>query len=462
MAQSIRSAFREQINRARSLPFEMFEGLLNRATIEEALDKVGIRSRHCVYTPLVALWTFVNQVLDPDHSCQAAVSRLIAYLTSTGSRRCSANTGAYRKARQRLPLELISQLVYLTGRKLDESCRSSWKWKGRNVHLLDGTTVTMPDTPANQKAFPHPRTQKPGLGFPIARMLVVISLSTGAVRRLAMGPYKGKGTGESSLLRRLWDHFEPGSVVVGDRGFGSFFGIAGLRARGVDSVCRLHQSRKSNFTQGSGSRTLDHIVTWRRPTRPKDFDVALYNGLPEEMAIREVGFRVNKPGFRVRWIVLATTLLNAAEYTLEDLAGLYFQTWTVEVDLRTIKVELSMNVLRCKTPDLVAKEAAIHMLVYNLVRTLMAEAAVRSETQPRKLSFKGAMQAIRAHAEAMRYAEPARRETIYARLLEVIAANPVGNRPGRVEPRAVKRRPKPARLLLEPRDIARKRLLKAA
>ncbi len=462
MGQGIRSTVHDQINRLRSRPEELFEGLLDRNVVKEALAKEGIRCRACVYTPLITLWTFVCQVMDPDHSCQAAVLRLFAYLTSIGARRCSINTGPYCKARRRLPLSLILRLVLTTGRRLEETSPGSWKWKGRSVYIVDGTTVSMPDTPENQKAFPQHRAQKPGLGFPIARMVVVISLATGAVRRLAMGPYKGKGTGEPSLLRRIEDEFEAGSVVLGDRCFGSFFGIAGLLARGVHSVCRTHKGRKIDFKLGKCITDLDHIVKWLRPQRPKDMDIETYNAFPEELEIREIGFRVSQPGFRVSFVILATTLLDATEYSSDDLAELYFERWNVEVDLRTIKVELSMNVLRCKTPDMVEKEVWMHMLVYNIVRTLMAEAAIQTGTEPRKLSFKSAMQAIRAHSEATTYAPEDRREVLRLSLLEAAAANEVGHRRGRVEPRAVKRRPKPSRILLEPREAARKRLRAAA
>lgn len=462
MAQLTNSTLRDQINRLRSQPEDLFNGLLDRTVIEEALEQEGIRWRACVYTPMITLWTFVLQILDPDHSCRAAVSRLSAYLTSVGRRCCSPDTGPYCKARSRLPLSFISRLVRTTGRNLDETSQDTWKWKGHSVYIFDGTTVSMPDTQDNQKAFPQPRTQKPGLGFPIARLVVVISLASGAVRRLAMGAYKGKGTGEPSLLRSIWDEIERGAVALGDRCFGSFFGIAGLLVRGVDSVFRCYQGRKIDFNTGKRLGEMDHITTWVKPQRPKDMDISLYDSLPSEMEIREVGYRVMKRGFRVRFVILATTLLDATKYSVEDLAELYYERWNIEVDLRTIKVELSMNVLRCKTPDMVEKEVWMHMLVYNLVRTLMSKAAARSGTAPRKLSFKGAMQAIRSHSEAMMYAMEGRREILYKQLLEIIVSNKVGHRRGRVEPRGVKRRPKPGRLLLEPRHAARKRLQEAA
>ena len=321
MGQGIRSTVRDQINRLRSQPAELFEGLLDQKVVTDAIESEGVRWRDCVYTPIITLWTFVYQILDPDHSCQAAVSRLFAYLTSVGGRRCSTNTGAYCKARRRLPLSLILRLVATTAQKLEGASPSCWKWKGRSVYLVDGTTVSMPDTAVNQKAFPQHRAQRPGLGFPIARMVVVISLATGAVRRLAMGAYRGKGTGEPSLLRRIEDELEAGSVVVGDRNFCSFFGMARLLARGVDSVFRMHHGRMIDFSLGTRIGDMDHIVKWRRPKRPKDMDIETYNSFPEELEIREVGFRVSKPGFRVRFIVLATTFLDAVDVSSEDLAA---------------------------------------------------------------------------------------------------------------------------------------------
>jgi hypothetical protein len=429
--------------------------------VEASLLEESIRPRRCFFSPTVTLWTFLCQVLDPDHSCRAALSTLIAYLTAQGQPACPCDTGPYCKARQRLPLALLKRLVRSTGRELDELAPEGWKWQGRRVHLIDGTTVSMPDTLANQRAFPQPRTQAPGLGFPLARLVAVISLAGGAIRDLAIGPYKGKETGETALLRSLWGSFTRGDIVLGDRYFGSFLGVSGLVARGVDVVVRMHQRRKIDFRCGVRLGTRDHIVTWLKPERPAWMDHMTYEQMPKRLQIRELAFRVAVPGFRVDTIVLATTLLDATAFCRDDIAELFFERWNVELDLRSIKIEMAMDVLRCKTPEMVEKEIWVHVLAYNLIRTLMAASAERCGQEPRRLSFKGAMQALRACAEAIRYSPAARRESLLDHLLDMIAAHEVGNRPGRVEPRAIKRRPKPHHLLTEPRQIARKRLLEA-
>lgn len=461
MSQPIRSRIRDQIRFLRFDPIRLFSDLLDRSAVEAAVVAESVFSRPCFFSATVTLWTFLCQVLDPDHSCRAALSTLIAYLTALGQPTCSADTGPYCKARRRLPLGVLKRLVRSTGQKLDEQVPEPWKWKGRRVHLVDGTTVSMPDTPANQQAFPQPQSQAHGLGFPLARLVAIISLGGGAIRDLAVGPYKGKETGETALLRALWNALERGDILLGDRYFASFFGIAGLVSRGVDGVFRMHQRRDFNFRRGVHWDAHDHIVTWFKPARPAWMDQAHYEQMPNCLCIRELKFRVDVPGFRVEEIVLVTTLLDARLFPKEELAELYFDRWNVELDLRSIKIEMSMDVLRCKTPEMVEKEIWVHLLAYNLIRTLIAASAQEHGTEPRRLSFTGAMQALRAHAQAIRYSPASRRETLIDQLLCAIASHEVGNRPGRVEPRAIKRRPKPHPLLTEPRWIARKRLLRA-
>ena len=270
-----------------------------------------------------------------------------------------------------------------TGQRLSGKSPSSWLWKGRAVFLVEGSTASMPDTPANQKVYPQPRTQKPGLGFPLARFVAIICLSTGAVLDLAIGAYKGKRTGETSLLRTLLERLAPGFILLGDRYFASYFGIAQLVGRGVDGVFRMHQRRKVDFRKGRCLGIEDHRVTWRKPARPEWMDEATYERIPDEMEVRELRFRVQQSGYRVRTIVLVTTLLDSIVYTKEELAELYLQRWHVELDLRSIKVVMQMDVLRCKSPDMVEKEVWVHMLAYNIIRTFMA-AAVAKEGRSRE------------------------------------------------------------------------------
>ena len=459
MSQDTRRRVRHQIQLLRDSKRLPFCDILDGDIVQEALTQENVVFRERIFTPLITLWTFLSQVLSQDHSCRDAVDRLIAYLAARGGPARDPETDAYCKARRRLPLGVIRRLFFRAVDDLEQHTPDDWLWKGRRVKLVDGTTVSMPDTDDNQRSFPQPRAQKPGLGFPLARVVVVISLATGVVRDLAMGPYKGKETGETALFRTLWDRLKRGEIVLGDRYFSSYFGIAPLVLRGVDGLFRMHQLRKFDFRRGRRLGIEDHVVRWAKPTRPKWMDVSLYDQLSDELAVREIRVRVQQPGFRVNELVLATTMLDAEEYTKEDLAGLFLQRWNAELDLRAIKCEMQMDVLRCRTPEMVEKEVWMHMLAYNLIRGLMASAAEVHGKRPRQLSFKGTLQALDRFRDVLSLVSPDDRPRVIEALLKVIAASEVGDRFGRVEPRAVKRRPKPHRLLKECRHMARKRLM---
>src|SRR4051794_4697111 len=322
--------------------------------------------------------------------------------------------------------------------------------------------MSMPDTEENQEAFPQMKAQEPGLGFPIVRMVAIIALATGVVRDLAMGPYEGKETGETALFRDLWDSLEAGEIVLGDRYFASYFGIAGLSRRGVDSLFRMHQRRKYDFRKGRLLGVEDHVVTWTKPARPGWMDEEAYAQMPATLEVRELRVTVDQPGFRVNELVLVTTMLDAGEYDKGEIADLFIERWNIELDFRSIKCVLQMDVLRCKTPEMVRKEIWMHMLAYNLIRGVMLQAAEVHDQQPRRLSFKGTLQTMAAFQDALRYASPGDREHLIGEMLKAIASHRVGNRFGRVEPRANKRRPKPQKFLTEPRSKARKRLLQKA
>ena len=343
----------KSIHQANALPFHE---ILDAEMVNAALRAAGVTFKQRIYTPFVTVCMFLSQVLDPDHSCRAAVARLTVWLVLTGREPCSPDTGSYSDARHRLPLDVIVQLVHQTARKVDADASDQWLWKGRKTWLIDGTTVSMPDTPENQQAFPQPNTQKPGLGFPVARLVAIISLATGVVRDLDMGPYKGKETGETALLRSLLDGLEAGEVVLGDRCFASYFTLAALIQRDVDGLFRMHQRRKFDFQRRRRLGPEDHVVTWTKPPRPKWMDEETYVQMPDELEIREIRFRVNRPGFRVNELVLVTTMVDGEKYTKEELANLFIERWNIELDLRSIKDVLQMDVLRCMTPEMVKKE----------------------------------------------------------------------------------------------------------
>jgi hypothetical protein len=436
-----------------------FADLLPTDRVAAALQAEGVGWRHKVFTPLVTLWAFLAQVAGPDGCCRAAVARVAAWLVGCG-RPCRPTTGGYCKARARLPAGLPRRLACDAGRALHRQTGDGWSWRGRRVKVADGTTISMPDTPANQRAYPQPDAQEPGLGFPIVRVLVVFCLATGAAIDAALGRYHGKRTGEAALLRQSADAFEAGDVVLGDRTFSGFYELAFWQSRGVDVVVRLHQARRVDFRTGRRLGRGDHAVVWSRPDRPEWVDDATFAALPRRLEVREVAVRVTRAGFRTRCLVLVTTLQDAAAYPAVALAELYRARWHAELDLRSLKVTLGMDVLRCRTPELVRTELWMHLLAYNLIRTVMACAAAEVGCVPRELSFAGAVQVVRAFGDWLA-AVPDRAAELRQCLLVMIGCHRVGNRPDRVEPRARKRRPKHGALLTVPRDQARAQLRRA-
>jgi hypothetical protein len=459
MSQSTREWILQKVQALAESNVLPFHDILDADMVRVALAEEGVTNNACIYTPLVTLSVFLSQVLDPDHSCRAAVARLIVWLAINRRKTCAAETNTDCEARQRLPLGVIVRLAHQVAREIDGLASQAWLWKGRRVTLVDGTTASMPDTEENQKAYPQAKTQEVGLGFPLVRIVALISLATGVVRDLALGPYQGKETGETALFRTLWEGLEVGEIVLGDRYFASFFGIAGLSRRGVDMLFRMHQRRKFDFLKGRCLGVEDHVVIWTKPERPEWMDEETYAQIPEELTVRELRVTVEQPGSRVNELVLVTTLLDGEEFTKREVALLFLQRWNIELDFRSIKCVLQMDVLRCRTPEMVRKEIRMHLLAYNLIRGVMAQAAEVHDKQPRLLSFKGTLQTMTAFQDALRYAPPGDREHLIGEMLKAIASHRVGDRFGRAEPRANKRRPKPQKFLTEPRRQARKRLL---
>jgi hypothetical protein len=442
-----------------------FADVLPEEAIERAFADAGIASQqepeqadNILYTSAVTLWAFLSQVLykHEQRSCVAAVARVVVLMAAL-SRECSDNTGAYCRARARLPLVVIQRLTLAVADGSEQRVPRHWLWCGRHVHLVDGTTVSMPDTAENQAAFPQARTQKPGLGFPIARMVVLLSLATAMVTGMAMGRYKGKETGEPALLRELFERLRPGDVVLGDRCYCSYFMIALLARIQVDVVARLHHCRPSDFHRGR-----DHVVTWERPQRPDWMDQETYDQMPETLQLRAVHVQVNQPGFRVQALIVVTTLTDVEKYTKENVAELYHKRWLAELDIRALKISLGMDVLRCRTPAMVRKEIWTCLLAYNLIRQSMLASALAAKLSPRQLSFTAAMQKIAASWATLAVCEAALLVSLIAVALRHLATNRVGHRPDRIEPRAIKRRPKPHKLLTTPRAEARTTLLAGA
>jgi hypothetical protein len=465
MRDSNRESFRKQASFLRrqflqdgDLPFT---NVLTEEILEQALSTLGGWLDR-IFSPLVTLWVFLGQVLSADSSCRAAVARLIAHRLARGQSPCSAETGAYCQARKRLPESFFADVARQTGRTLQANVDPKWLWQRRRVYIYDGSAVSMPDTLANQRDYPQPDTQKPGLGFPLARLGAVFSLACGAVVDLGICRYAGKGQSELGMLRTLWDMFCPGDVLLADRLMCAWTEMVMLKQRGIDCVCRFTSHRRADFRRGQRLGEGDHIVKWPKPTKPRSIDRESYDALPEFLMVRECRVRVEQPGFRVRSFIVATTLLDADEFTKDDLATLYRARWNAELDLRSLKRTMQMDVLRCKTPELVRKEIWTHVLAYNLMRTIMAQAASKHGIEPRSISFKGAIQTLEAFQPLLALQgelDPAGCQEIYQQLLDAIATHRVADRPDRVEPRLRKRRPKHYGFLRKPRREVKRKMV---
>jgi len=421
----------------------------NLLTGSELLDQVEStlpEHRERLFPPTETLSLFLAQAMSADRSCQRAVNESALKRMLGGLPQCSTHTGAYCRARQRLPLAMIRTLVHSTGRQTSARVPLTWQWRGRPVRLVDGTTLPLPDTPANQQTYPQPRSQQPGLGFPLCRLLGVMCLSSCVVLNAAIGPYRGKGGDEQHLLRSILASLSPGDVLLGDAYFATYFLLCTLRERGVDGVFEQQGARRrtTDFRRGRRLGERDHLITLTKPKRKPDWmSQQDYAQAPDQLTVRELA-----TGGKV----LVTTLLCAKDTPKAALKALYRERWQVELDLRAIKTTLGMETLSCKTPSMADKEVWIYLLAYNLIRTMMAEAALFTEQLPRQLSFKHTVQLWVAWC----HNGPDYRDGRFEQLLLFIAQQKVGRRPGRIEPRAVKRRNKPFPLLMKPRIEARK------
>lgn len=407
--------------------------------------------RERLYPPTETLSMFLAQGLSADRSCQNAVNAFAIKRSLCSLRLCSTNTSAYCQARQRLPLSMLNTLVRESGRLMSDRVHQPWLWKGRRVRLVDGTTIILPDTSSNQGVFGQPSSQKPGLGMPQCRMVSLVCFSTGAVLDTAIGPCEGKGSGETSLLNLMMDTLQPGDLLLGDAYYASYFLLCELKARGLDGVFEQFGARRSkiDFRRGSRLGARDHLITLSKPQRPKRMSKADYAQFPDNLTVRELS-----TGGKV----LVTTLLCAKKATKAELKQLYRGRWHVELDLRNIKATLGMDMLSCKSAEMVEKELWVYLLAYNLIRLLMAQAAVIANIKPRELSFKHTVQLWIVWCAKTQYIDEG--NGAYEILFALIAQRRVGRRPGRVEPRARKRRPSPYPVLSQPRQVAKEYIMK--
>ena len=404
--------------------------------------------RERLYPPTVTLSMFLRQALAADGSCQRAVDAWAASRAAEGLSAQSIRTGGYCRARQRLPLSMLQALTRESGRLLSERALRGWRWRDRCVKLLDGTGISMPDTPSNQSAFPQPACQAVGVGFPLARLCTLICLSSGAVLAAATGPSRGAGHSELDLSRTLLPALAAGDVLLADALYANYWDVAQVLAAGVDVLMRQHGSRATDFRRGQSLGRRDHLVRWPKPAhRPAWMSPAQYRTMPPCLTLREI---------EVGGRILVTSLLDPRATSKQALAELYQKRWHVELDLRCIKTTLGMDVLRCLSAEMVTKELWVYLLAYNLIRLLMAQAAAEHATTPRALSFKHTVQ-LWSEFTARKLSRQAHAADSLATLLRLVAQVPVGHRPHRSEPRARKRRPKSFPWLKVPRHVARQR-----
>lgn len=414
----------------------------------------GANSRSRSLPPKVTFWAFVAQVLTPLTSCREIVRKVEAWWRWTQiDRSGSLTASAYCQARLRLDPQLIELIAGQIRWVLDRNTLQSERWlKGRTVKIVDGTTVSMPDTPANQMAWPQPSGQQPGCGFPLMKVTALFALGSGALVDYVTSD---KHAHENQLFRQMWPRLSRGDIILADRGFCSYAAFASLARRGVDCVMRLHQMRKTDFRQGRRIGKEDRAIVWQKPVQlPAGFSEEEFAALPETLELRLIRLHVATEGFRTRSVVLATTLLDAEIYPADAIRALYGERWNVELHFHQIKTLMALDVLRCKSPELVEKELAIHLIAYNLIRVLMQRSAHLHHISLARISFKGTLDTARHFADVIHAAakSPRKQQRLIDEMLALIAGDPLPTRPGRSEPRAKKRRPKNYQLLNKPRS----------
>lgn len=399
-------------------------------------------SRVRIYSFGVSFWGFLHQVLTPAMPCREVVRKVQGFCSEKELPMPGSSNAAYCKARAKLPAQDLQRIHEKVAGTLQQRVLEDQRWKGREVKVIDGTGITLPDTLENQQAFPQPAEQRKGCGFPVMQVVACFCLASGALLRWVETELKRH---ESRILQHFIGFFAPGDVVLSDRGFCSYGNLAALARTAVDAVMRVHQARKIDYRQGKRLGPMDRLVTWVKPQRPKGWDRADWNGLPDTLTLRIVRLRVEVKGFRVHQYDLVTTLIDAGEISAQDLAELYFRRWSVELFFRHIKTTMGMEMLRCKSPEMVRKELRMFIIAYNLIRTLMQEAAALYQRDLCRLSFKATADTLRQFYSPLNRVKdhPRHRQRVIGEMLLVIASESVPLRENRSEPRAVKKRPKP-------------------
>jgi hypothetical protein len=442
-----------EAERLRQASLGKLTGLFGKYIRKPLLDPAdtGTGSRQRLFSLRTTFWAFLAQVLTPDGSCREALRKLQAWQAAEGRPLADSNTSGYCQARGRLRTDTLRKIHEDTAKEVARRSVDPEAEFGRPVKVVDGTGVSMPDTPANQQIWPQTKEQKPGCGFPFAKLVGLFSLANGVLIDWAEG---NKHDHESKLFRRLWNRVHSGDILLGDKGFCSYASMAAFFQRGIDTVMRLHQRRPIDFRKGKRLGPRDRLVQWTKPVqRQPGWTKAAWNALPDTLRVRLVEIRIQIAGFRAQKYVLVTTLLDPATWSAETLGRLYFRRWSVELFFRDIKITMGMDVLRCKTPPMVRKEIIMHAIAYNCIRGLMQHAAALYRMPLERISFKGTTDALRQWADAFHIhaGKPRKQSEMLAVLLRVIAEDPIPYRPERSEPRVKKRRPKNYLRLNKPR-----------
>lgn len=417
-----------------------FFNLLTSDGLFEKVEELLPEHRERLFPPTETLSMYLAQAMSADRSCQQAVNQAAIQKLGMGLPPHSTHTGGYCRARQRLPIDMISGLTRHLGEAIAQQAPGEWRWCGRRVLLADGTTVTMPDTADNQAMFPQQRGQKPGLGFPICRIVGITCLASGALLNAAVGRFNGKGSGERGLLREIQDTFKAGDVLLGDAFYANYFFLATMQAKGVDILMEQNgQRRKStDFRRGQKLGPRDHLIEISKPkVRPNWMSELQYAEAPASITIREC---------KIHGKILVTTLCHKTT-NKKALGQLYKSRWQVELHIRQIKDTMGMNILSCKTPEMAQKEIWVYLLAYNLIRLQMAQSALLADISPAFISFKHCLQIWYLSMQKIDTSDDKQLEMMFI----LMAEQRVGKRPGRIEPRAVKRRPKAYPLLTRPR-----------
>ena len=407
----------------------------------------GANSRDRVYSLRRTFFGFLYQVLNPACSCREVVRQIQALFRLHNLRRLDEGTGAYCQARLRVPLDILQRIRQaLTTRAENMLPQAQQLWYDLYPKVIDGTSVTLADTPKNQRKYPQSSSQKPGCGFPLMKIVAIFSLSTGVLLDYAKG---NKHKHELRLLHKLLDHFKPNDLALADRGFSSYVLMAILFLRNVKCLFRLHQRRPTDLRKGRRLGKNDRLLTWKKPQqKPSYLPKSLWKRIPDELTVRVLRFKLEVRGFRPESVTLVTTLVDAKAYPAKEVALLYARRWNIELWFRNIKTSMGMEALRCQSPEMVHKELEMFLIAYNLIRALMAQASAIHDVPVERISFKGTVDATRQYSIAIAQARSKKKQReLIAELLEVLALDRVPDRPGRREPRALKRRPKPFALL---------------